>query len=187
MAFVFHILLLFAFGIAAGTQRDFTFNPPRILVIAVVAVAIIIMGLFAVPWVRQTIRKRLGPTLKEVGPRLVTVAQRPLKLLEGIGGIILLNLAYIGVLAACVYAFGGELNIAVIAVVYLAGATIGQAAPTPGGLGAVEAALSAGLTAAGLDGGTAVSAVLAYRLVTFWLPTIPGYWCFTWLTKKGAL
>jgi uncharacterized membrane protein YbhN (UPF0104 family) len=29
--------------------------------------------------------------------------------------------------------------------------------------------------------------VLAYRLVTFWLPTIPGYWCFTWLTKKGAL
>jgi uncharacterized membrane protein YbhN (UPF0104 family) len=187
MAFVFHILLLFAFGIAAGTQRDFTFNPPRILVIAVVAVAIIIMGLFAVPWVRQTIRKRLGPTLKEVGPRLVTVAQRPLKLLEGIGGILMLNLAYIGVLAACVYAFGGQLNIALIAVVYLAGATIGQAAPTPGGLGAVEAALSAGLTAAGLDGGTAVSAVLAYRLVTFWLPTVPGYWCFTWLTKKGAL
>ena len=36
-------------------------------------------------------------------------------------------------------------------------------------------------------GGTAVSAVLAYRLVTFWLPTVPGYWCFTWLTKKGAL
>ena len=187
MAFVFHILLLFAFGIAAGTQHDFTFNPPRILVIAVVAVALIIMGLFAVPWVRHTIRKRLGPTLKEVGPRLVTVAQRPVKLLEGIGGILLLNLAYIGVLAACVFAFGGHLSIAVIAVVYLAGATIGQAAPTPAGLGAVEPALSAGLTAAGLDGGTAVSAVLAYRLVTFWLPTVPGYWCFTWLTKKGAL
>jgi uncharacterized protein (TIRG00374 family) len=79
------------------------------------------------------------------------------------------------------------LSIAVIAVVYLAGATIGQAAPTPGGLGAVEAALSAGLTAAGLDGGVAVSAVLLYRLVTFWLPTLPGYWSFNWLTKKGAL
>ena len=93
----------------------------------------------------------------------------------------------LGVLAACVKAFGGDLSLPLVAVVYLAGATIGQAAPTPGGLGAVEAALSAGLTAAGLDGGIAVSAVLMYRLVTFWLPTVPGYWCFTWLTRKGAL
>ena len=88
---------------------------------------------------------------------------------------------------ACMILFSGSLSLAVIAVVYLAGATLGQAAPTPGGLGAVEAALSAGLIAAGLDGGIAVSAVLLYRLVTFWLPTVPGYWAFTWLTKKGAL
>ena len=33
----------------------------------------------------------------------------------------------------------------------------------------------------------AVSAVLLFRLVTFWLPTLPGYWAFNWLTKKGAL
>jgi uncharacterized membrane protein YbhN (UPF0104 family) len=187
MAFVFHILLLFAFGIAAGTQHDFTFNPPRLVVIAIAAVAVALLALIAVPAVRRLITDRVRPTLREVVPRLVTLAQRPYKLLEGIGGILLLNLAYIGVLIACVHAFGGELSIAVIAVVYLAGATIGQAAPTPGGLGAVEAALSAGLTAAGLDGGVAVSAVLLYRLVTFWLPTLPGYWSFNWLTKKGAL
>ena len=90
-------------------------------------------------------------------------------------------------LYASIEAFGGDLSIAVVAVVYLAGATIGQAAPTPGGLGAVEAALTAGLTAAGLDGGIALSAVLLYRVVTFWIPTIPGYWAFTWLTKRGAL
>ena len=187
MAFFFHIGLLLIFGIAAGTQADLTFNPPRVAVIAIVATAAILLALLAIPAVRKPIAKRLVPTLREVGPRLVTVAQRPLKLTEGIGGILVLNLAYIGVLAACIEAFGGDLNIAVVAVVYLAGATIGQAAPTPGGLGAVEAALSAGLTAAGLDGGIAVSAVLLYRLVTFWLPTIPGYWSFTWLTKKGAL
>jgi hypothetical protein len=29
--------------------------------------------------------------------------------------------------------------------------------------------------------------VLLYRLITFWIPTIPGYWAFNWLTKKGAL
>ena len=187
MAFVFHILLLFGFGIAAGTQADLTFDPPKFVVIAVIVLIIVILALLAVPAVRRIIAKRVGPLLKEVVPRLVTVAQRPLKLLEGIGGIILLNLAYVGVLYACVEAFGGSMNVAVVAVVYLAGATIGQAAPTPGGLGAVEAALAAGLTAGGLDAGVAVSAVLLYRLVTFWLPTIPGYWAFNYLTKKGAL
>ena len=115
------------------------------------------------------------------------VAQRPAKLAEGIGGILLLNLSYIAVLYASVAAFGGSMSIALVAVVYLAGATIGQAAPTPGGLGAVEAALVAGLTAAGLDAGTAVSAVLLYRLITFWLPTVPGYWAFTKLTREGLL
>jgi uncharacterized membrane protein YbhN (UPF0104 family) len=187
MAFVFHILLLLGFGIAAGTQADMTFEPPRIVVVAVVAGALVILALLAVPAVRRLIGKRVGPLLKEVVPRLITVAQRPVKLLEGIGGILLLNLAYVGVLYACVAAFGGSMNLAVVAVVYLAGATIGQAAPTPGGLGAVEAALAAGLTAGGLDAGLAVSAVLLYRLVTFWLPTVPGYWAFNWLTKKGAL
>jgi glycosyltransferase 2 family protein len=186
-AFTTHIVLLTAFGIAAGTQADFTFNPPMWAVIGVAAVAVAILALIAVPYVRNQIARRVGPLVKEVVPRLVTVAQRPMKLLEGIGGIVILNLAYVGVLFACVEAFGGSLSVAVVAVVYLAGATIGQAAPTPGGLGAVEAALAAGLTAAGLDAGLAVSSVLLYRLVTFWLPTVPGYWAFNYLTKKNAL
>lgn len=187
MAFVFHIGLLLVFGIAAGTQADHTFAPPQWVVIVVIAIVVVALGLLAVPAVRHTITKRVRPTMKEVLPRLVTVVQRPMKLVEGIGGILLLNAAFIGVLYASVAAFGGELSVAVVAVVYLAGATLGQAAPTPGGLGAVEAALAAGLTAGGLDAGLAVSAVLLYRLVTFWLPTIPGYWAFNWLTKKGAL
>ena len=187
MAFIFHIVLLFVFGIAAGTTAEHTFNPPRWVVIAVVVVVILLLASLAVPYVRKQIAHRVVPLLREVGPRLATVAQRPAKLAEGIGGILLLNLAFVGVLYASIEAFGGSMTIAVVAVVYLAGATLGQAAPTPGGLGAVEAALVAGLTAGGLNAGIAVSAVLLYRLITFWIPTIPGYWAFTWLSKIGAL
>jgi glycosyltransferase 2 family protein len=186
-AFVVHIVLLTGFAIAAGTQADFTFDPPPWAVIAAIIAALMVIIAFAVPWVRRYVFGRVRPLLREVIPRLVTVAQRPTKLLEGIGGIVLLNVGYIITLMACVRAFGGDINIAAIAVVYLAGATIGQAAPTPGGLGAVEAALAAGLTAAGLPGGVAVSSVLLFRLITFWIPTIPGYLAFNWLTKKGAL
>ena len=186
-AFAVHIVLITGFAIAAGTQADFTFDPPPWAVIAAVMVALLAISAFAVPIVRRYVFGRVRPLLREVIPRLVTVAQRPTKLLEGIGGILLLNLGYIITLVACVRAFDGDLNIAAIAVVYLAGATIGQAAPTPGGLGAVEAALAAGLTAAGLDAGIAVSSVLLFRLITFWIPTIPGYLAFNWMTKKGLL
>ena len=80
-----------------------------------------------------------------------------------------------------------RLTVAAISFVYLAGSTLGQAAPTPGGLGVVEAAIAAGLTAAGLNPAVAVSATLLFRLVTFWLPTVPGWFAFRNLTAKGLL
>ena len=84
-------------------------------------------------------------------------------------------------------AFSPDSTVAAIALVYLAGSVVGQAAPTPGGLGAVEAAIAAGLTAAGIDGGIAVSATLLFRVLTFWLPTIPGWMAFNSLQKSNDL
>ena len=49
-------------------------------------------------------------------------------------------------------------------------AAIGAAAPSPGGLGAIEAALIAGLTGVGMQAGPAVSAALLYRLATYGCP-----------------
>ena len=95
-AFITYICLLFAFGIAAGTQADFTFDPPFWAVVGVAAIAVLLLALLAVPAVRREIGARIGPLIKEVIPRFVTIAQRPIKLLEGIGGILLLNFAYVG-------------------------------------------------------------------------------------------
>ncbi len=53
--------------------------------------------------------------------------------------------------------------------------SIAAVSPTPGGLGAIEAALIAGLTGVGIAPGPAVSAVLTYRLATYWLPVAPGW------------
>jgi undecaprenyl-diphosphatase len=75
-------------------------------------------------------------------------------------------------------------SIAAIAVVFLAGASIASAAHTPGGIGAVEAALVAGLTALGLASDVAVPAVFLYRLATFWVPVIPGWIGFTILQRR---
>ena len=68
-----------------------------------------------------------------------------------------------------------------------AGSVVGAAIPTPGGIGAIEAAMAAGLTAAGLPGSIAVSAVLIYRTATFWIPIPIGWVSLTYLQRKGAL
>jgi undecaprenyl-diphosphatase len=72
-------------------------------------------------------------------------------------------------------------------VVFLAGAAVAAAVPTPGGLGAVEAALVAGLLGVGVDGTTAVSAVIVHRVATFWLPLPPGWLAFTALQRRGDI
>ena len=129
----------------------------------------------------------MAPTINQVLPQLLQLAQHPRKLAEGIGGTLLLSAAYIGCLAVCVHALGGSVPIASVAVVYLTGSAIGSLVPTPGGLGAIEAALSAGLTAAGMPGAAAVSSVLLYRLLTFWLPVPIGWVALKYLERRQAL
>ena len=187
LAFFVHVGLMFVAGIAAGTSEDFHFDPPRAVLVGVALVAVLALAALPVPAVRKFVVKVARPRINEIVPRLVTVASRPLKLAEGIGGMLLLNVAFCLALVASVRAFGGGGSIAAISLVYLAGSTLGQAAPTPGGIGAVEAMLTAGLVTAGVDGGVALSAVLLYRLLTFWLPTIPGWLAFQHLTKRGSL
>ncbi len=188
-AFVVHIGLLTLTAVLAGSSADIHFSPPTWAVVGVVVVLLVLGLLLLFGPVRKTVSDRVRPILSEVGPRLLTVAQRPWKIVEGVGGILLLNVAFALCMIACCEAFGagGSANWAAIALVYLAGSTLGQAAPTPGGLGAVEAAYILGLGAAGIDSSIAVSATLLFRLLTFWLPTVPGYWCFNWLQRIGSL
>jgi uncharacterized membrane protein YbhN (UPF0104 family) len=45
----------------------------------------------------------------------------------------------------------------------------------------------AGFNGVGLDPGTAVAAVLAYRLLTYWLPILPGWLSFRHLDRRGLI
>ncbi len=187
VAFIVHILLLLGFGFAAGTSKDLHFHTPRLAIgIGIVLVCLLIL-LISLPTVRRWTLDRIRPIFAQVVPRLANLAQQPTKLAAGVSGIVLLNLTYAACLGASVLAFGGKVSFAAVAFVYLAGSTLGQVAPTPGGLGAVEAALAAGLVAAGIPSAVAISATLLFRLVTFWVPTIPGWFAFHWLQRKQAL
>ncbi len=186
VAFVLHILLLVTFAAITGTQTH-SLKPPTWVYYVVGGLVVIVLIVVAIPAGRRLLGARLAPVLSQVVPRLLAVVQQPRKLAEGIGGTLLLTLCYVLCLAACVRALGGSIPIASTAVVYLTGSALGSAVPTPGGIGAVEAALSAGLTAAGLPGATAVSAVLLFRILTFWLPVPAGWAALNILQRRKYL
>jgi uncharacterized protein (TIRG00374 family) len=87
----------------------------------------------------------------------------------------------------CLIAFHVKISPAQAALVYLGGAVVSAASPTPGGLGAMEAALVAGLTHIGIGDGKAVASVLTFRLLTYWLPILPGYLSLRHLRRAQLL
>jgi glycosyltransferase 2 family protein len=71
--------------------------------------------------------------------------------------------------------------------VNIASSTLSGLVPAPGGLGVAEATLAGALTATGVPSTTAISIALTYRLITTWLPTVPGWFALRALERGDDL
>jgi uncharacterized membrane protein YbhN (UPF0104 family) len=185
-----HILMLLSFGYLTGTEKTPSLSPSRTVIAGLLTVAVLVLVVTSVPFLRKFVVTRVRSLFAGVVPRMLDVLQRPQKLMTGIGGMLLLTACFVMCLDASIRAFGDgstSLSIASVAVVFLAGNALGSAAPTPGGVGAVEATLTVGLIAVGLPKEVAAPAVLLYRLLTLWLPVLPGWLFFNHLTRREAL
>ncbi|MFI8087356.1 YbhN family protein [Streptomyces sp. NPDC086080] len=185
-----HILLLMAFGYLTGTEKTPSLSPSRTVIGGLLTVAVLVLVVTSVPFLRKFVVTRVRSLFAGVVPRMLDVLQKPQKLVTGIGGMLLLTACFVMCLDASIRAFGDEttsVSLASVAVVFLAGNALGSAAPTPGGIGAVEATLTVGLIAVGLPKEVAAPAVLLFRLLTLWLPVLPGWLAFNHLTRKAAL
>jgi glycosyltransferase 2 family protein len=186
---IVHIGLIVIFFIWSGSSLGKAFSLPSgskvLLILAIVAAVVGVVLL--TKWGRQTVVRSLVKGVRSSVANLAQVAKSPIKLALLFGGSMGVTLAYIGALVTSVEAFGGGIALAKIGAVYLAASALAAAAPTPGGLGAIEAALVAGLTGIGMESGTAVSTVLTYRLATYWLPILPGWLAWVYLQRKEYL
>lgn len=186
---IVHVALLIFFSAVAGTATNLWHFVPNATVLYLVAgVALGIVGTFVlVPNLRRWLATELRPKLKEVTRDLAELAREPKRL-----GLIVLGSAgtTLGAalaLWASVEAFGGGTTFVTVTVVTMVGGTLASAAPTPGGVGAVEAALIGGLAAFGVPTGIAVPSVLLYRVLTCWLPVFIGWPVMRWLTKNDMV
>jgi len=181
-----HAMLLGVFVLWAGQQAFGSFNYPEPwwVLVGIGAVAALLLLTLLIPATRRLFRERLWPMMKRSADGIGNVLSRPSKAVMLFGGSTAITLFYLATMFFCIEAFGGELPLATVGAVFLTGSAIATVAPTPGGLGAVEAALITGFTASGLPASIAIPSVFLFRLATFWLPILPGYFSFEWLQRN---
>jgi len=186
---VVHVGLVGVFIAWAGTSGLKTFQLPALdVIVAIVgAVAVLAIALLAVRRTRTLLSAHVVPPIRRAAAGIAETARQPANLAELFGGSALITIGNILALEASVAAFGAGPSFTSVALVYLVGAVVFSVAPTPGGIGAVEATLTAGLTSAGMPSGTALGAVLLFRIATFWLPLVPGWFAFASLQRTGDL
>jgi glycosyltransferase 2 family protein len=182
------VLLLIIFGVLTGSGLSrFKIAPGRDVLIGVGAIAAVLIIVVAVPQTRAKLAATAWPHLRSVGSKLIEAMSHPLRLAISAGANLLLTAAYLVAFLAALWGVGAHPAILPAAVVYLAGNAVGGAAPTPGGIGGVEAVLAAGLTAMGIPAHQAIPAVLLFRLATFWLPIPAGWVSYQLLQRRGVL
>jgi undecaprenyl-diphosphatase len=186
---VVHIVLLVVFFVWSGSDlgKSFTLPSGSKLLLGLAVISAVAGAVLVTRWGRRKVARPLWKGIRSAVANLLTIGKSPAKLGLLFGGSAGVTIAYVGALAASINAFGGGVPIAKVGAVYLAASALAAAAPTPGGLGAIEAALVAGLTGVGMESGPAVSAVLTYRLATYWLPIAPGWFAWWYLQRKEYL
>ncbi|MER7672935.1 lysylphosphatidylglycerol synthase domain-containing protein [Kitasatospora sp. NPDC096128] len=186
---VLHLLQLGAFVYLVDAQpggSELDALPAVVGGLAVAAVLLVVV--WSVPSARRWLAARLRPLTAQVLPRLLDLLRNPARLAVGVSGQLLVSLCLITCLYCCALAIGREPSFAAVAVVFLVGNAAGNAAPTPGGAGAVDMALVVGLQqTASMEEGGALAAVALFRLLTLILPVLPGWAAMAWLQRRKAL
>jgi uncharacterized protein (TIRG00374 family) len=158
-----------------NTSVHFSFHVHQWVLVLITA-ALVGCALFGLtPRGRRFFHDKIWGFIRSAGTAIAEVAKSPRHLALIAVGAFGVPMVQIVALWLCVHALGGQLPFVQVGAVYLGGHLVASAAPVPGGLGALEAALIAGLSALGMPVGAATCAVLIYRLLTYWL-TIPVGW-----------
>jgi uncharacterized membrane protein YbhN (UPF0104 family) len=156
------VLAMTAGGAALPHGMSLPYLPPWLLPALIAVVAISLLG-------GRRIRTRVFGLLRD-GRKEVS--------LRSAGAVVIMQagarFAPVIVLAAVLAAFGHPLPLATVVLIEVVAGTSGNAIPLPGGGGGVELATTALLTASGVPFGAASAAVLAYRLLAYWLPALIG-------------
>ncbi len=180
------LLLFGSASVDVDLDLDFTSGAGRLLVVIVGVAVGLGLVIALIPRLRRVVVTQVRQLLTEASSALQGLAE-PRRLAMLFGGNLAADVLLALSLGAFVRSVGfnvsfGELIFIVIVVALLAGVL-----PIPGGIGVTEGGLVFGLTAAGVPEEIAFGAVMMYRIATFYLPPVWGFFAFRWLERNRYL
>ena len=177
------LLVSLAFVDVSLETSDIKIGAPDSGLVAAIAIALVV-GVAVVLGV-PSLRAKVVPAVRNAFSGLWTVIRIRRKRLELFGGNLMSETLYALALGAACLAYGVDLSLAELLFVNTSASVLSSLIPAPGGIGAAEASLTAGLIAVGVDDSTAFAIALTQRFCTFYLPPIWGYFSLRWLRNKG--
>ena len=182
-------------GVGAATAAAVTavvaatvgFNamPSGHLGLIVGSIALVALGVVAIAM--PITRRRTITAVVRTAAAVWDVVRRPKCCAALVVGCLGVTLAQLLTLQGAVHAVGGHIPWVELLVALMGSAAARSALPMPGGVGPVEAALVAGLTAVGMSWEAAASAVAVYRTAGHWLPVLAGALSIRELRRRQLL
>jgi uncharacterized protein (TIRG00374 family) len=154
-----------------------------ILLGLVVAAALVLV---LVKRIRRPIVDRLHSWLPQMRSSLAAL-RTPRKLGMLLGGNIATELLFASALGLFARSLGYPISLPDLLVINMSVSLLASFVPVPGGVGVTEFGLTLGLTSAGMPEEAALAAVLLYRISSFYLPPVWGFFALRWLQRNRYL
>jgi uncharacterized membrane protein YbhN (UPF0104 family) len=182
------LILLLVFS---GASLSLDLNTPsgdslRLLWILLGLVALTALVLVLVKRIRNAIVERLRTWWPQMRSGLAAL-RTPRKLAMLIGGNIATELLFAGALGLFARSLGYPISLPDLLVINMSVSLLASFVPVPGGVGVTEFGLTLGLTSAGMPEEAALAAVLLYRISSFYLPPVWGFFAMRWLQRNRYL
>lgn len=181
------VFLLLVIGVFTGRNTLSGMIPANTLIVSIGVVALAISSAMVIPPIRRLVVDRYWPIVKAYARQLLEIMSQPAKMTGGILGALILNISTGMGFWAALLAFGYHTNPIETLFIFLLANTLGSAVPTPGGIGAVEAALTFSFTSVGVPAAVALSATLLYRVCFYWIRIPIGALSMKWLDRHNLV
>lgn len=155
------------------------------IVLGAIAVCAILLALL--PKFRTGLFAMVSEWWHGMKPNLVWAWHHPKEQLFSLAGVFIQSCASAFALMFCLLAVGHPIPFSLALVVFIVASTVGSMVPTPGGIGAAEAAYTAALVLIGVPTAVALSAVILFRVVTFYAQVPIGWVGWTVMQRKQLL
>jgi uncharacterized membrane protein YbhN (UPF0104 family) len=158
----------------------------RLLWILIGLVAVVVLVVILVRRIRRAIVERVRVWLPQMRSGL-NALRAPRKLAMLIGGNIATEVLFATALGLFCRSLGYPIGLPDLLVINMSVSLLASFVPVPGGVGVTEFGLTLGLTSAGMPEEAALAAVLLYRVSSFYLPPVWGFFALRWLQRNRYL